>query len=91
MLVKPAFGDSCNGCGHCCKTQACEMSLSLLKSNKAPCIALEEEGGRYWCGLIRNPQKYMEIPQGLAKSIISAFVTMRVHIGDGCDDNSEML
>ena len=87
-FAKPEFGATCNGCGHCCITNACKMSRTLLHSDKAPCIALEKDADRYWGGLLRNPAKYMEMPEGLAVSILKAYVTLELHIGDGCDDNS---
>ena len=87
-MTRPEFGAPCNGCGHCCQTKACELSITFLKSSVTPCVALEEEGGKYWCGLLRTPEKYMKIPEGIAVSIIKAYATMKLRIGDGCDDNS---
>lgn len=87
-LAKPKFGAPCNGCGHCCKTVACSISRNLLKSAVVPCIALESDGMRYWCGMVKHPERYMDMPNGIATSIIRAYATMELHIGDGCDDNS---
>ncbi len=64
------------------------MARQFMKAMEAPCPALEWEGNRFWCGLLRRPAKYMEIPEGLAQSLVSAYVTMALHVGDGCDDNS---
>ena len=56
---KPPEGSPCNGCGACCQEQACFLSSDFLGSEVAPCIALEFADGRYLCGLVRNPTRYL--------------------------------
>lgn len=59
VLLKPAFGQPCNGCGYCCSVQPCELAQELLKCTQGPCIALESDGLRTSCGLVRNPLGYL--------------------------------
>ena len=58
-VQKPPEGDPCNGCGMCCQEEACFLSRDFLNSEAAPCIALEFDGRRYLCGLVRNPTVYL--------------------------------
>lgn len=91
-LAKPEFGAPCNGCGICCKTQVCELSIEYVGSHKAPCSALEEEDGQYRCGLLANPVKYLA-PQmaGEAEAVafgrreLSPKFAFMLGIGAGCD------
>jgi len=54
-LPKPALGQACNGCGYCCTVQPCRLAEELLNCHVGPCIALEHEDGRTYCGLVRRP------------------------------------
>lgn len=55
--TKPAFNAPCNGCGLCCVATACGLAIDLVPGAEfgRPCPALEWEGGRSWCGMIRRP------------------------------------
>lgn len=61
ILQKPPYAAPCNGCGYCCKEQACWVSVNLLNSTVAPCIALEHNGERYFCGMLRQPSYYLKL------------------------------
>jgi len=85
---RPAFGAPCNGCGECCKEEACNLSRDFLKSTVAPCVALEFEDGRYWCGLVRNPAKHLGLQQWAQEfSLIelSPKFAFMLRLGEGCD------
>lgn len=85
---RPAYMAACNGCGDCCKQEACELSVKYLNSTVAPCIALEHEDGRYWCGLVRNPAKYLglqEWAQDYAVIHLSPHFAYALRLGAGCD------
>jgi hypothetical protein len=58
-LTKPVFKSPCNGCGLCCQTTLCDVAERMLPLAKAPCPALEYEGGRTWCGLVRHPSRHL--------------------------------
>lgn len=81
---KPAYGAPCNNCGFCCQNKACYLSLELLKSDKAPCIALESDHGRFVCGLVKNPGHYLPIPS-YAESTVQTMMATLLGVGKGCD------
>lgn len=59
---KPAYGAACNGCGLCCVAVPCSLAMAFIDQcdEAKPCPALEWADGRSWCGLIRNPAKYVK-------------------------------
>lgn len=90
IVAKPAFGAPCNGCGYCCQTVACDLSIEYLGSAVAPCIALEAEDGRFYCGLVRNPGKYLKLPDDgwrwdAAREHLSSQFAYALRLGAGCD------
>jgi len=95
ILQKPTYGSPCNGCGECCRLQACEASIQLLQSAQAPCIALEVgDNGQMRCGLIRRPHFYF----GLAwtaedckkfDELLGPLVGKYLGIGQGCGMEDE--
>lgn len=89
-IPKPAFGSPCNGCGYCCQQEACKLSVGYLKSTVAPCIALEIEDGRHWCGLVRNPAKYLPVgeepwKEDVLRIHLSPVFAGMLRLGSGCD------
>lgn len=58
-LAKPNFGQACNGCGYCCEVQPCELAQKFLQCTVGPCVGLEMQDGRTFCGLVRNPLAYL--------------------------------
>lgn len=89
---KPLRGEPCNHCGLCCRVEACHASKELLKSDQAPCIALEVHDGKYMCGLLLRPEHYVN---GLdyPLSNIREFVDYWVNPGVGCqmDDHIKLV
>jgi hypothetical protein len=85
MVGKPKFGSPCNGCGYCCQQQACKLSRDFLKSDVAPCIALELEDGRYYCGLVRHPGKHLGLPHDWADAELGVSFAHVLRLGAGCD------
>ncbi len=50
--------EACNGCGLCCLTVPCVVSSRLgLWRDGVGCRALSFEAGRYWCDVIRAPER----------------------------------
>jgi hypothetical protein len=87
-IERPGYGEPCNGCGFCCKEEACDLSREYLKSAAAPCVALEHQDGRYWCGLVRNPAKYLGLQEWaveFAQGELSPKFAYALRLGAGCD------
>lgn len=84
---KPRFGDPCNGCGVCCIAVPCVLARDLVGAVEGPCPALEHDGARYWCGLLRAPHKYViglsEKPW--ADDILIRTIETSGAFGRGCD------
>lgn len=61
--AKPEFGSPCNGCGLCCISTPCNLALVNIDAALPGmrCPALELEGGRFWCGMVRNPSRYVSV------------------------------
>lgn len=57
---KPPTFSPCNGCGLCCIATPCGLALTYVPGAAPgyPCPALEWEGGRSWCGMVRRPLHY---------------------------------
>ena len=62
----------CLGCGFCCKTALCAIA-QRQGATESPCQFLENDGERYWCGLIlkASPQEAIAL-------------RARLYIGAGC-------
>jgi hypothetical protein len=87
LPVKPAYGSPCNGCGFCCAAEPCAIALEHIAGHPAegPCLALEFEGGRFVCGMIRRPGHYMGLPNDWADGPIGAMIANALGAGRGCD------
>lgn len=102
-LTKPKFGDSCTGCGYCCTAQPCALAVEFLKCSEGPCVALEAQGGRFVCGLVRNPLGYLyqathpeeavpfldSPPSNDVASQLSADIAAALGVGLGCDSTDD--
>lgn len=57
-LDKPAFQSPCNGCGHCCIQEVCELGREL--GDDVHCKALTAfPDGSFSCGLIIDPYRHL--------------------------------
>lgn len=84
--TKPLFGEPCNGCGTCCVAQACFLSREYIGSDQSPCVALEWDGQRYHCGLVRNPMKHMRQNTTLVPDeLLGPMFAHMLYVGNGCD------
>jgi hypothetical protein len=87
ILTKPARTASCNGCGYCCTTEPCGLAAELLKCTTGPCVALEVESGRTFCGLVRRPVHYL-LKRDVSPAVsgaLSVDVAAMLGLGLGCD------
>lgn len=90
----PGHGKPCNGCGVCCLTALCYVADWLFngrpeaehEETAGPCPALEREGERYYCGLMRSPELYAPVTVAM-HGADAARATMKflMGAGDGCD------
>lgn len=82
--ANPPAGHPCNGCGLCCALQLCRLALDLLGTTEVPCRALEFYDGRFWCGLVRDPSRYLGLPR-FANRFIRPMVEDALGIGEACN------
>ena len=95
ILTKPRKYSLCNGCGVCCQLVRCYFSVELIGPGPGPCPALEFEDGRAWCGLLRDPLRWVGLdqlegwPTGWNRQAIAGELQSRLAyglaIGSGCD------
>jgi hypothetical protein len=83
---KPRKGEPCNGCGLCCLVQPCELAVEYLSAPAdRPCPALEREGGRFWCGLVRAPVRYLADLEPWQGRMMARGFALLLGVGRGCD------
>lgn len=85
--LKPSPGQPCNGCGYCCREAPCLLAQEVLNCRQGPCVALEYEDARAYCGLVRHPARHMfsqEVPPGETARLSVLFASM-LGLGQGCD------
>lgn len=81
--TKPKFGEPCNGCGLCCKTELCDVAEYFFAGASAPCPALEFEDGRTWCGLVRHPSRHLSMNFN-GDEVLIPMILKTLPIGQGC-------
>ena len=83
---KPRLGDPCNGCGYCCAAEPCGLAQEYIGcGTDGPCPAMEFDGGRFFCGLVRKPSRYMDLPNEWADPILGPMIAEALGAGRGCD------
>ena len=89
-IPKPPHGSRCNGCGTCCSALPCHLALDFLSADPfRPCPALEFAAGRFWCGLVADPAKYLGFVGGAAGKV-REMIGDALGIGRGCDSTMEV-
>lgn len=92
-IPKPKLGEPCPGCGLCCKMEPCGLAQEIMgHTTKGPCRALEEEDGKYICGLVKRPAFYMFGEENVPESEtgwLSVLYANALGIGRGCDAITE--
>jgi hypothetical protein len=90
MTTKPPYGQACNGCGQCCKNELCPLGNAVFKRWEGPCPALEREGERFGCGLVKHPERWMPVRTfTVGKKIMSEAAAYLIGAGRGCDAQLE--
>ena len=89
VLPKPRKGDTCNGCGMCCTVEPCALARKFLSCTRGPCMALEYEAGRTFCGLVRRPVHYLlnQEAQPSVTGALQAHLANMLGLGIGCDSD----
>jgi Fe-S-cluster-containing hydrogenase component 2 len=77
--AKPAWGEKCNGCGVCCLAEPCPLGLLASRRRRGACAAVEWDGQRYRCGLLRRTPRW-------ARSAVARWIGA----GRGCDSSAEV-
>ena len=80
----PGFGAPCNGCGFCCAAESCGLAVEFIGTTTGPCPAMEFDDGRFLCGLVRNPSKYLDTP-AFGDHMLGAIFAQVLGVGRGCD------
>jgi hypothetical protein len=91
VLPKPRLGQSCNGCGMCCAAEPCHLAVEFLDCTVGPCVALETDGARTYCGLVRRPTHYLvgkSAPPAVTGPL-SVHLAYMLGLGVGCDASDE--
>lgn len=84
--IKPDYMHPCNGCGVCCHLEPCAIAREYIPGLQVgPCAALEYEDGRFLCGMIRHPGRYMGLPNDWADGFIGSLFAEALGVGRGCD------
>ncbi len=84
----------CSHCGRCCLSGIpClfgQILFDIADINPQVCPAVEHNTNGYWCGLIRNPVKWLSPMVGDVKwkcEAMSDIASIYIGIGDGCGMN----
>lgn len=86
LPLKPAYGEPCNGCGFCCAAEPCGIAREFIPDHpeEGPCLAMEFDAGRFVCGMIRQPGRYMGLPDW-GDAHMGALFAEALGAGKGCD------
>jgi hypothetical protein len=86
VIEKPAYGSACNGCGKCCQNELCPLGAAVFRHERGPCPALETADGRFFCGLVENPQLYSPIRAAVVgRERLARAAKLLIGAGEGCD------
>ena len=94
--IKPAEGDTCNGCGICCLAEPCPIGIVVSGHRHGACRAVQwsDEGGRYVCGMLVAPLQIIGWRgDGAGSRWIGRLITRLsrrwIAAGIGCDSDLE--
>ncbi len=86
--AKSALGAACNGCGVCCAAEPCPLGMWLSRRRSGACRALawEASRGRYVCGALAEPARWMPVlPPAWARWLVARWIGA----ARGCDSDLE--
>jgi hypothetical protein len=90
---KPAFGQSCNGCGVCCLAEPCPLGQVLSRRRTGTCDALEwnERQRRYFCGMAADPRRHLDWLPLRIVPLVKRLVLRWIASSKGCDCDLEVV
>jgi hypothetical protein len=92
VFNKPKYKEPCNNCGACCYMETCEISEIVFGDDRTPCVALEVEGDKFLCGLLRSPVKYLpNMKDDELRKMFTEAVSFGLGIGRGCFVSDEEI
>ena len=87
----------CEHCGDCCLSGIpCifgQILFDITSENPTVCPACQYEDNKYWCGLIKEPEKWFVGMVGDIKwkcEAMADIARIYIGIGDGCCNNPTM-
>ena len=88
-MTTQLYTNQCIQCGRCCQEEVCILGDLILRTYQTPCPALELAYGKYWCGLIRSPEKHMSWLSNDNMPDIAPLLKILFSFGVGCDAKGE--
>ncbi|WMW79725.1 hypothetical protein RF679_13825 [Undibacterium cyanobacteriorum] len=90
--VKPALGETCNGCGVCCATETCPVARVFLWQWRGPCRALEwhSDGAHYRCGMLLHAKQYLKLLPQAFEPRFQGWIRRWIAAGTACDSSAEI-
>lgn len=96
--LKPAVGQTCNGCGICCLAEPCPVGMLISRKRRGACTALQwsDVQRRYQCGMLVAPLQSLGWRGEHALSRwFAGWLSRRsvrwIAAGKGCDSSLEPL
>lgn len=84
----PGYGSPCNGCGFCCAAEPCQIARDFAGFTEGPCPAMEFEGERFVCGIVKAPSRYIGTPE-FGDAFLGEMIAKALGIGKGCDSEKD--
>ena len=90
--AKPAWGQTCNGCGVCCLSEPCPVGMLLSRRRRGACVALvwSDAAGCYRCGLLVAPTEHLPAWLHPAAPQLQRLARRFIAAGIGCDCDIEL-
>ena len=81
-----SYGSICQALSQVCSTGSFALGLVTEYGQRVdgPCPALEQDGERQLCGLVRRPKHYLAADRGV--TVLREAVKLLIGAGSGCDE-----
>lgn len=97
QLDKPLLGQPCNGCGLCCILVVCDLGRELGDADVCRAL-LQQPEGRFACGLVLEPYRFMgeeslarwrriDALGGDGQAVLREMYARALGAGRGCDSD----